>query len=192
MRCIKASCYVSSRRRSPQVFISYNKANSQAAAQACIVSRHVGAKWADPAQMCLDLENRKGRCAWLDAEHSAYLSREGIYAGKSAALSRCDVVLLCVSDAYAASQVCSAECSHVLDHLGKRAIVCVVGSSEGVGGGKWEDSHLAIAVKGLPLVDFRGSTDEASFIEKMDDVNALVHEVRGSLCGKSRVTIRPL
>lgn len=179
VRCIKASCYKSCKRRRPQVYISCNSANSEAAAREGISSRHVGTRWADPAQIRADLENRKGRSVWLDTDHSGFLARQGLFAAKAAAISHSDIVLLCVSNEYVSSQILRAESLHALDHLGKRAIVCAVGTADTTNGGeKWEESDFGLVVRGLPVVDFRGCSSEAVFIEKMDEVNGIVHEVR--------------
>lgn len=179
IRCIRSSCYRSCPRRRPQVFISCNTANSEAAARDGICSRQVGSRWADPAQIRLDLANRKGRSVWLNTDHSNFLSRQGLFSGKASALSHSDIAVICMSDEYASSQILTAECMHALDHLGKRAVVCAVGTKDSSrAGGGWEGSEMGLVVRGLPMVDFRECSDEGEFIEKMDELNGLVHEVR--------------
>ena len=181
VRCIKASCYRSCPMRKPQVFISCNTANSEAASRDGICSRHIGSKWADPAQIRLDLENRKGRSVWLDTDHSGYLSKQGLFSGKASALSHSDIVIICMSNEYASSHILAAECMHALDHLGRRAVVCAVGTKESTqAGDRWEDSEVGLLVRGLPLVDLRDCSDEGKFIERMDELNGLVHEVHDS------------
>ncbi len=49
--------------------------------------------------------------------------------------------ILCVSDEYAVSEVCRAECEHALEHMGLRGIVCLVGSNGSHNGNNNNGSH---------------------------------------------------
>lgn len=170
------------------IFISYSWSNSKLAKEAKQVQKLVGHEFADPRLVKKELENI-GLNAWLDIERlqSANVGA-GMYEQISGALKDAKVVVIFVSDEYAASDNCRMECQFAIKSLGKPVIPVVVGH-----GDEWKTSVIGALVSGSirQPINLQGVSDRNAFenqlqilqgeIQKMADFKLSPRLGRGAI-----------
>ena len=146
------------------VFISYNWSNSKLAKEAKQVKKLVGHEFADPRLVKKELENI-GLNTWLDIERlqSANVGA-GMYEQISGALKDAKVILIFVSNEYAASVNCRMECQFAIKSLGKPVIPVVVGRGE-----EWKASVIGALVNGIirQPINLQGVRNRKAFKEQL-------------------------
>lgn len=108
------------------IFLSYCWRNSSSAATAGDISNYIGLT--DPRDLKRDIERETHLRCWLDIEQ---LGCDGLFEGLHRALSNTSLslVVLCLSDEYAASPNCAMELQYAIRRI--PCIVVCVGDGEG-------------------------------------------------------------
>ncbi|KAK3765970.1 hypothetical protein RRG08_002213 [Elysia crispata] len=140
----------------PPCFISYSWQNSAQAVSKGSRSSEGAVGYGDPRDIKDFLEANGVKC-WIDVER---VGIHGLFEDIGEGLINCHVVVICISDQYAASDNCAMEFRYAANSLKLPIVLAVVGT-----GNKWRASELGIMSLSYPLVSFQEKS--SSSMEKL-------------------------
>ncbi|KAK7503510.1 hypothetical protein BaRGS_00005049 [Batillaria attramentaria] len=136
----------------PPCFISYCWQNSARAVAKGSRTVEGAVGYGDPRDIKDYLETKGIKC-WIDVER---VGLHGLFEDIGEGLVNAKVVLVCVSDQYAASNNCVVEFRFVANTLKLPVVLAVVGS-----GCKWRATEVGALSQSFPMVSFQEQQNEA-------------------------------
>ncbi|GFO37940.1 leucine-rich repeat serine/threonine-protein kinase 1 [Plakobranchus ocellatus] len=134
------------KRNFPPCFISYSWQNSAQAVAKGSKSTEGAVGYGDPRDIKDFLEKNGIKC-WIDVER---VGIHGLFEDIGEGLINSRIVVVCISDQYAASDNCAMEFRYAANSLKLPIVLAVVGT-----GNKWRASELGIMSLNYPLVSFQ-------------------------------------
>ncbi|XP_076465791.1 uncharacterized protein LOC143297367 [Babylonia areolata] len=138
----------------PPCFISYCWQNSARAVALGSRTTEGATGFGDPRDI-KDYLAGKGIDCWIDVER---VGLHGLFEDIGEGLVNAKVVLVCVSDQYAASNNCVVEFRFVAKSLKLPVVLAVVGS-----GSQWRATEVGVLSQGFPVVSFQESQTPAVY-----------------------------
>lgn len=162
------------------IFVSYCTQNSELGFKYGNTPSFIGPAYADPRKVKDRLEAKNGLSCWIDSENAGCLAEQGMFQGVDAAMRDCEIVLICMSNEYMASELCRNELYHACKCLQKPVVMALVGTAQStVRHSRWDKHPLADLLFRVPFVDLRKCYDSSDLDKKLQDLHVKVHAVLG-------------
>ncbi|XP_048580168.1 uncharacterized protein LOC116604300 [Nematostella vectensis] len=162
------------------VFVSYCWWNSNTAYQAKQISSLIGNQYSDPRKIKEDLSKMLNLVIWLDTErlqtNNQSDSSMGMFEQIAKGLARAKVIIVFVSEEYAASDNCRMEFQFALKSLRKPIVPVIVGTGQ-----KWQQTVVGLLVtsQNTEPVSMHGISSDEGYRGALDKIGDHVKSLLG-------------